>query len=712
MKKDVKMTAKKALAAILSSALLGSVFPMGAMAADVTKSYFDVDFDQSGDTDTVWTNKADSGYGFGYAGWASAINEKTALVEDSFTGSKALEISRTAGTDPRYYIGTAQNIGCTDTLDNCVAWYETSLKFDGNITPIQFDGSNMGLYPINIFADGSIRIGHPARSVVNNYTLVPGKWYHIVVAVDSINKLGNDSKFSAWVNGTLLTTGESSAYTISINFNRTIENVKFQFSAPATDSKLYLDNFKMYTTSGGSDVEDYDPMAIFGDASLEMSGYDIVGETIYVPTNATVADVMAKATVSGTGSAVYADGVKLEQEDWAAANAIGKSILVYSDGCLFPREYSIAAISAQNYYDVNFDRAGEMPALSVNTASDMPFGYGGWGSHPGNVNELVKDEITGSTALAYNIPAGSGTYVVGHTSSGYNCPDSFDNRVTWYEFSMKFDAALPNQVRLNATGTVFVANEDGTIILGAGSGSEVNNLKMVPGEWYHFVIAYDNINKYSGKDTRIFAWADGKYLTTAESDRTGCTISRALGYSTTKMDRFYFATASSSANDSRMNLDNIRMYTTVGADDVAAYNPALKYASIESDSWFVNGDTLYIADDEWLLSDLADFVTTDGEMIFCDGSGIIGEDMLGNTDAPGKLIYVRAADKPVRKYRIDTGVFARAWYNGNEMLGAKMSGYLTSLTEAGLDVAGATAVKTFFWRSAGSLVPICAAETK
>ena len=99
----MKMTAKKALAAILSSALLGSVFPMGAMAADVTKSYFDVDFDQSGDTDTVWTNKADSGYGFGYASWASAINEKTALVEDSFTGSRALEILHRYGTEYRLH---------------------------------------------------------------------------------------------------------------------------------------------------------------------------------------------------------------------------------------------------------------------------------------------------------------------------------------------------------------------------------------------------------------------------------------------------------------------------------------------------------------------------------------------------------------------------------------------------------------------------------
>lgn len=710
MKKDVKMTAKKALAAILSAALLGSVFPVGAMAADVTKSYFDVDFDQSGDTDTVWTNKAGSGSSFSYVSGWSALSEKTELVEDSFTGSKALEISRTAGTGVYSVGGVVSDSGTP--LDNCVAWYETSVKFDGDITPIQFDGNNMGLYPINISADGLIRIGHPQRSVVNNYTLEPGKWYHIVVAIDSINKLGNDSKFSAWVNGTLLTTGESSAYTISINFIRTIENVKFQFSAPATDSKVYLDNFKMYTTSGEDDVAAYDAMAIFGDAGLEMSGYDVIGETIYAPTNATVADVMSKATVSGTGSAVYAGGVKIEESDWAATNAIGKSVLVYSDGGLFPREYRIAAISAQNYYDVNFDRDGELPALSVNTASDMPFGYGSWGSNPSNANELVKDKITDSTALAYNIPAGSGMYVVGHTSSGYNCPDSFDNRVTWYEFSMKFDAALPAQTQLNATGAVFVVKEDGTIILGAGNGSEINNLKMVPGEWYHFVIAYDNINKYSGRDTRIYAWADGKYLTTAESDRTGCTISRAIGYSTTKMDRFYFMTLASSANDARINLDNIRMYTTVGEGDVAAYEPASKYAAIESDSWFVSGDTLYIADDEWLLSDLADFVTTDGEMIFCDGSEIITEDKLEDTDAPGKIIYVRAADKPVRKYRIDTGVFARAWYNGNTMLGAKMSGYLTSLTESGLDVAGATAVKTFFLRSADSLTPICAAEVK
>lgn len=711
MERNVKLKAKKALAAILSSALLVSVLPMSAMAAEVTKTYFDVDFDQSGDTDTAWTNKANSGYDFGYAGWGSAYVAGTALAEDSFVGSRVLEITKPKGSGA-YVVGTPSNpVACDDSFDNVVTWYEISLKYDGAVTDMFVYSSD---FAVIVDKDGTIRTANPQAATVNNYKLEEGKWYHIVAAIDNINKLGNDTSYYLWVNGTKLTTGETpmTGRTLTRVGSKAMSNLWINFgSNDNADAKVSIDNFKMYTTSGADDVAEYNPLGIFGDAGLEVSGYDVIDDTIYVPTNATVADVMGNVTVSGTGSAVYDGAAELDRGEWESAGAVGKSIMVYSDGCIFPREYKIAAIVADNYYDVNFDRSGDSPAISVNTAkNNMYFGYAGWGSKPSNQNELVKDEITGSTALEYNIPVSSGAYVVGNYDGGARCNDSFDNRVTWYEFSLKFDDALPAQMQLNATGAVFIVNENGTVFIGAPNSNAVNNLTLVPGEWYHFVIAYDNINKWSGKDTKIYAWADGKLLTTDESGRTGCTVTRSTGYSTTKMDRFYFMTSASSAQDSRMCLDNIRMYTTVNADDAAMYDPASKYAAIESDSWFVSGDALYIADDDWMLSDLADFVTSDGELVYCDGAQIVAEDSLEETEAPGKLIYVRAADKPVKKYRIDTGIFARAWYNGATMLGTKMSGYLTSLTESGIDTSGATKVKTFFWKSLGSLTPICEPE--
>ena len=732
MKNEVKKTAKRAVSAIMSAMLLGSVFSATTFAADVSKTYFDVNFDRSGDTDSSWINAADSGYVFGYASWASADNNPTALVEDSFAGGKVAEFTRPASADGRYYFGTQADIGCTDSFDNCVTWYELSFKFDGAVTGLSVSGAGM---PIYISDDGSIQIGYYLGNAVNNYKLEPGHWYHMVVAVDNINKLYTDSSYYAWINATMLTTAEtpSTGRTITRNADamgtKSMSNFLLNIGKNSSaDAKVYLDNLKMYTTAGNTDVEDYEPASIYGDAELSSDSLEIAGNTIYVPADASVADVIDAVTASGTGISVYSGGTELAEDEYANVNAVGARICVYSQNGIFPREYNVEAITAKNYYDVNFDRAGDSAAGNVNdTDSGMTFGYASWGSVRGNENKLEKDEITNSNALVIDVPANSGAYVVGNVDSAANCINSFDNRVTWYEFSFKFDGALTG-LRLNATGAVCNISEDGKIIFGHPKGAAVDNLTLRLGEWYHMVIAVDNVDKYPNKhydsdgnvtkidmQTKFYAWADGKFLTTSGSSATGCTITRSLGNSTTKMDKFYLAISPNTSENATLSLDNIKMYTTVGENDVKNYDPASAYAGAElsSDDWIAEGGVLYIADDELCLADVADLTVSSNDTVFYDGSEAIAEDMLDQTEAIGKIIYVRSlTGGAVRKYIIDTAIYARAWYNDTAMLDCKTAGYMSFLSESGMNIQGATHFKTFCFNSLQKLKPVCdVAET-
>ena len=58
---------KKILALILTTVLSVCVTMAPVVVSAATAAnYYDIDFDQTGDTDTAWTNKAGSGLYFGY----------------------------------------------------------------------------------------------------------------------------------------------------------------------------------------------------------------------------------------------------------------------------------------------------------------------------------------------------------------------------------------------------------------------------------------------------------------------------------------------------------------------------------------------------------------------------------------------------------------------------------------------------------------------
>lgn len=681
---------KKVLALILTGILsvMSAVSPIAGFAAEVTE-YYDVNFDQAGDTDTAWKNSAGDMY-FGYCSAASALKYETKLKDDAMLGSKAAEFSVPQGSDYRYFLG--QMSGPGDSFDNAVTWYELSFRFEGGITSMLMEGNGYIFY----FTDeGALYIGGVNGHTVNNYTFEAGKWYHLVVAVNNVSKWGGtDTKFYAWANGTFLTTPETSTgCTVSRSSTTPISTTVMNrfllaiYQNPSLDVKVYLDNLKVYKTDNEGSISAYNSKAestVYGGSELSSDSLTIENDVIKVASGTKLSAVKA-ALSNGSGNFTFCDGTTaIADADLASVDAIGKTIYSHSKSGQGYKKYTIESNGAtppssspspspspsgkpkpavvKSYYDVDFDQPGETDSGCKNKAdSGMSLNYCSAASAQNFEKRLVEDKAKGNKAEKIIIPKGSGyQYYLGQMSAP---ADSFDNCITWYEISFKYEGANVHLL-LEGAGYPLNLTPEGVMYIGGVNGNIVNNFTPKTGEWYHLVIAADNINKYRGSDTMFYAWVNGTFLTTAETPMTKCTISRAANGTvpTTKMNRFLFNIRQNTSSDAVLWLDDVKMYTTTepikDSEGNFCFDPNSIFdgAELMSEVFKVDDDVVYAPADETLGELLAHLNAGKNGMCFYDGESAVAEDELTMTAAKGKIIYARS-DEGIgsKKYTISDG---------------------------------------------------------
>ncbi|MBE6846042.1 MAG: hypothetical protein E7508_10175, partial [Ruminococcus sp.] len=166
--------------------------------------YYDIDFENSSWENAVGTSTI-------APNTDGHFKPAVVIEDDVIKGSKVAKITGS---------GTAGQFGCirdnsvihSSIKENKVSWYEMSFKFDSKISAIRLEA---GENPFMIQESGKLRIGGLEAGVyvgaeIADVTLKPGEWYNLKVAVDCIDKwAGTDTKYYAWLNGELLTTGET-----------------------------------------------------------------------------------------------------------------------------------------------------------------------------------------------------------------------------------------------------------------------------------------------------------------------------------------------------------------------------------------------------------------------------------------------------------------------------------------------------------------------
>ena len=641
---------KKIISALLSLSLIASVFtalPAQADGRSVTKEYYDVNFDNSSDNAETWTNTADSGLALAYCSWASEVKFATQLTEDPIKGNNAVQFKIPRKPTGAYYIGTRDNVP-EDSFDNVVAWYELSFKMENGIVPIQLEAAGN---PFFIDANGAIRLGQNADPVVENATVQPDEWYHLVVAADNINKFGSDTKYHAWLNGELLETSEkTTGCTVTRNSMYSTAMTRFLLYLGQNSKKtvnFYLDNVKMYTTSGAGDVAAYDPQSIYGGAELSSDIWIVDGATLKVAPGATLADVSGAFTTGGGKMSFFDGSSRIADSELDAASAAGKLVYVTSTDGVAYKKYEIVEDSslsmpdmAKSYCNVDFDSGSDTADSWTNkVAGGIGFGPRDDISGAGFKRTLAADAIRGNNVLAIDVPAdGADKCYIGAASVPEK--DRFDKYITWYELSFKFEGA-PTELAAYAAGAAYGFSKDGTLSVG---GSRLDGVTPSVGEWHHLVVAADNLNR-TDDTTKIYAWLDG------ESAADGATAELA---DTASWDRFLIEIGAGGEKGARLLLDNIKMYKTDGADDVKSFRAGKIYdgTALSSKLWKIGADTVSVAKDI-TLADVAERLSADGEIVYFDGDERIAPSMLGKTAADGKTVYVRSTGGiGVKKYTI------------------------------------------------------------
>ncbi len=353
------MKKRKMAALILAVSFLLPVMCEKASSAMTVTSYYDYDFDQKGDNNTLWTNKGNDNYAIKQNANTLNNGEKQMLAKDYIRGNKALKVTlpKNTNTGGLYRIGQE---GVQITIpESTPLWYEMSFMCDEAFLSFTMSSAN---YPFAITSSGELYLGGMKNSGFQNGSLVQnamlelGKWYHLVVCVDSVDiSRSGYPKLYAWLNGEMLTTmsaGEGCSHIWS-NINPLVpisdmKDLRLQFSpnADATGS-FWLDNFKIYTTDGPVQIAEgtlcFDPMAIFDGAELTSDSVRIENNTIYAPAGETLGSLSLHLNAGKNGLGFH-NGKKAVNDDMLTTTpAVGATVYARSDSGIGVKGYTVAA---------------------------------------------------------------------------------------------------------------------------------------------------------------------------------------------------------------------------------------------------------------------------------------------------------------------------------------------------------------------------------
>ena len=370
---------KKLITALVIAFMCVSLWLPVYAAPEGADMYCDVNFDNEGDTNTSWVNTADSGYVFGYSSAASYFQPQQYLTDDEIKGNKAINIKAdpSVGAPGHYFCFGTMNAGATTIVPGKVSWIEMSFKFEDNFTRTYF---NIGEYPFEIGADGSLFIGGlNGNSVyggvrVNNLTLELGQWYHLVIAVDNIDKVGNEARYYAWANGKFLETAETPYHgsTCTKAYASSPGHCLFFGILGTNNINFYLDDIKLYTTDTQVRTNDefcFDPMGIYSGSDIVSDVFKIEEETIYAPVDDTIGELVENMTFGDNGVMILDDGVVLDEDSYLSETAVGKSIVARSDSGVGVRKYSVVEGDRLFGYDRNYKKWKRSGINEINSAS-------------------------------------------------------------------------------------------------------------------------------------------------------------------------------------------------------------------------------------------------------------------------------------------------------------------------------------------------------
>ena len=270
----------------------------------------------------------------------------------------------------------------------------------------------------------------------------------------------------------------------------------------------------------------------------------------------------------------------------------GKTLIALTLLCVFlvtliPLSVGAAVTVDKIYYDIDFeDAAISSDAWPNKASSGLTFSWQQWASnvaYSDSTQTVVNDSATGSKVMKLSIPKGTtGVYYTGApargTAQSVVTTDSFDNKVTWYKLSFRYEGAVTQFNFVAVAHTLFEIAADGTVHVGHGKAAPVINFTPEVGKWYDLTIAVDNINKYkisdTRYDTRIYAWINGELLLTGTENAGKCTIARPSS-ETTSAGQFLFGTPRSETTDVNMYFDNLKWYTSTESVDASGFYPVI-----------------------------------------------------------------------------------------------------------------------------------------
>lgn len=663
-----KLSFKKLMAmAVAVCMILSCVTAIPAFAE--TNGLYDVDFDNPADSDGVYTNEASSSYVFGYNSGASQIAPSMARVMDAKKGNNVLHITSNA-PDNFYALGMMNYQMPAPTsmiVPGKVMWFELSFCYN----ELGRSWLNFGEYPFEITAAGEIFVGGLNGNAtyngvkVDSVTLEEGEWYHFVVAVDNIDKVGNESRIYAWMNGKFLETYETPYHGATCTKAYLSDPNHCLFYSFSTD--LCLDDYKIYSTDEAVKVNGaytFDPEAVMAGCDVTSSTLTVGNGTIGVPSKATLADVIA--TLSFDGEASYFDGdTKLEDMNVPAA---GKTMYVASSTGVGVKKYALEDAGnieipemeiITNYYDINFDNASDTDSTWKNNASSYAYSSTTIGYWP-PATALVNDTVKGSKVLNVTSPAGASNGQFGCVGTRETGFSSFvDGKVVWHELSFKFNKFT--RTYLNSGEYPFDISESGVLFIGGLEGNATYNGTAVKqlelGTWYHLVVAVDNIDYYAGaagNEVRFYAWLDGEFVRTGETANHGATVSRTAVPS----PGLYFLSVVAGANDVDLCIDDVKMFTTdkaVKEDGKFCFTPGKKVegAQITSDTLRVENGVIYVSEDTTIADAVANISCDNTYFVF---NGTTELDKASSEKAIGKVVHAQSDNNVgVLKYEFKKG---------------------------------------------------------
>lgn len=239
-------------------------------------------------------------------------------------------------------------------VDSKTIWYEISLKFEKFIPNMYFSviGSNSTGYDYlyTIDTDGSMYFGNKAVAL-SGFSFKTDKWYHIVMAVDNVNKMGGVPCIYTWINGEQVKVANANpdgSYRWACwkgndySVTHTISVINLWLMDLTNQSKtVCLDNFKIYTTDTSVNDSEYDPSSIFGTEELESDVYEIKNNVIYVPDDDTLGDVLEHISASEMRISCINEEGRIDDDEIVMTKAVENRLIVPIPGAMMPREYRI-----------------------------------------------------------------------------------------------------------------------------------------------------------------------------------------------------------------------------------------------------------------------------------------------------------------------------------------------------------------------------------